>query len=92
MTKLVQQGNFPRVFVGDSTIFVRKMKITAKTPSLGKGAAACEVAGRGFACFASSLNPSLPLPREGIARAWAFKKVFRTLIVLAPTRAKKYKI
>ena len=32
------------------------MEITAKTPSLGKGAAVCEVAGRGLVRYAYSLN------------------------------------
>lgn len=51
------------VLVGDNTMGVRKMKIGAKTPSLGKGAAACEVAGRGLVRYAFSLNPFLHLPR-----------------------------
>jgi hypothetical protein len=50
-------------------IGVWKKKTASKTPSLGKGVVACEVAGRGFVRYAFSLNPSLPLPREGIALA-----------------------
>ena len=66
---------------------VRKVVIPAKTPSLGKGSAACEVAGRGFVRFAFSLNPSLPLPGDGITRGRTFEHLPNTCVVTAPTRA-----
>jgi len=49
-----------------------RIRIAAKTPFVGKGAAACEVVGRDLVRYAFSRNPSLPLPGEGIARAPAF--------------------
>jgi hypothetical protein len=67
---------------------VRKICIYAKTPSLGKGAAACEVAGRGYLHQYLSPKP-LPAPSrwEGIAHIHRFF-VFRTPVVTTPTTAK----
>jgi hypothetical protein len=60
---------------------VLKICIYAKTPSLGKGAAACEVAGRGYLRQCLSHKP-LPAPSrwEGIAHIHRFF-VFRTRVV-----------
>ena len=54
-----------------------EMWVTIKTPSLGKGAAGCEMAGRGLTLLP---NPSLRPPKGGNPTTHRLISIFQTLI------------